>query len=149
MMLADTISYLPGDILTKVDRASMAVSLESRIPFLDHDLYEFAWKLPHHMKIRDGKTKWVLRQVLYRYVPQKLIERPKMGFGVPIDRWLRNELKTWAEHLLDKEKMRQDGYLNVDNVHKLWEQHLSGQCNFSHQLWNVLMFQAWLARWRS
>jgi asparagine synthase (glutamine-hydrolysing) len=147
MMLADTISYLPGDILTKVDRASMAVSLEARVPFLDPELYEFAWQLPLSMKIRQGQSKWILRQVLYKYVPKELIERPKMGFGMPIDRWLRNEMKAWADKLLSSQYIEKTGYFNPDAVKKMWEQHLSGKRNFSHQIWNILMFQLWFNRW--
>ena len=144
MMAMDTMTYLPDDILQKVDRAAMAVSLETRAPFLDHRIVSFAWSLPIHMKIRNGVTKWALRQVLYKYVPQKLIERPKMGFGVPIDQWLRGPLKEWASDLLNSERLQKEGYLNYKLINQKWEMHQSGKYNCQQFLWNVLMFQAWL-----
>ena len=144
MMAYDLISYLPTDILTKVDRAAMSVSLETRIPFLDLDVIEFSASLPIEFKIRNGVSKWALREVLYKHVPKDLIERPKMGFGVPLAEWLRGPLKDWAESLLDENRLHQEGFFNVEFVRDKWLEHLSGKRNWSYQLWNVLMFQAWL-----
>lgn len=144
MMALDAISYLPDDILAKVDRAAMGVSLETRVPFLDHRLVEFAMQLPLEYKLRDGQTKWPLRQILYRHVPRELVERPKMGFGIPLHDWLRGPLREWAEALLGETRLRNEGYLNAAFVRTTWTEHLGGKRNWAPQLWTVLMFQAWL-----
>jgi asparagine synthase (glutamine-hydrolysing) len=143
MMLQDTIGYLPDDILTKVDRAAMAASLEGRIPFLDHHLYEFAAALPLRFKVRDGVTKWLVRQLLYKHVPKELVDGPKVGFGVPLDAWLRSELRDWAESLLSRERLSDVGMFDVTQVRSAWQEHLSGRRNRHHELWCVLMYQAW------
>ena len=144
MMALDTVGYLPDDILAKVDRAAMSVSLETRMPFLDHRVMEFAWRLPMSMKILNGQSKYVLRQVLYKHVPRELIERPKMGFSVPLDSWLRGPLRDWAEALLDGSRIKEEGFFDPAPIRKKWLEHLSGRYNWQHQLWVILMFQAWL-----
>lgn len=143
MMAKDAVHYLPGDILTKVDRAAMAVSLETRVPMLDVDVMRLAWSLPAELKLREGVTKWPLRQLLYRHVPKALVERPKQGFGVPLDDWLRVPLRAWAESLFNNTEFRLDDFFDGAEIGGLWQRHLAGSENNQHQLWPVLMFQAW------
>ncbi len=149
MMALDTLHYLPGDILTKVDRASMAVSLEARVPLLDTEVVELAWRLPQSFKVHQGVGKWVLREVLARYVPRKLFERPKMGFGIPIDAWLRGPLREWAEDLLNESRLAQAGFFDAKAVRQVWQAHLSGGQNLQYLLWTILTFEAWRAAYRS
>jgi len=143
MMLQDMRSYLPDDILCKVDRAAMGVSLETRAPFLDPDVIKLSARLPMHMKIREGQGKWALRQVLYQHVPQKIIDRPKAGFAIPIGSWLRGPLREWAEELLSYERLIEDGVFNANLIRKTWAEHLSGSSDWTPRLWSILMFQAW------
>lgn len=144
MMMADVLTYLPGDILTKLDRASMGNSLEARTPFLDPDLFELSWMLPPQMKILGKKGKVALREILYKYVPKKLVERPKMGFGIPIGEWLLGPLRGWVEDLLSENLIKEQGFLNVHIVKGYWEEHCSRRRDRTHELWNILMFQSWL-----
>lgn len=144
MMALDGLTYLPDDILVKVDRAAMAASLETRAPFLDREVIEFAWSLPMDMKIRHGQGKWLLRRLLDRHIPRALVERPKMGFGIPLDAWLRGPLRDWAETLLAEDRLRREGYLEPEPIRAAWQAHLAGHASYGYRLWSVLMFQAWL-----
>ena len=147
MMLLDALVYLPDDILAKVDRASMAVSLEARGPLLDYRLFEFAWRIPLEFKMRDSKGKWILRELLNRYVPRELVDRPKSGFAIPVAKWLRGPLRGWAEDLLTESRLRQEGILDTTAVRRTWKEHLDGY-NWSERMWAVLMFESWLEEYR-
>ena len=144
IMAVDSVTYLPDDILTKVDRAAMSASLETRVPFLNKKVIEFAWQLPLSLKLKDGKGKWIVRQILNKYVPEKLTERPKMGFGIPIGYWLRGPLRDWAEDLINEKKLREENLLNPLAIRRKWKEHLDGTKNWQDPLWNVLIFQQWL-----
>lgn len=148
MQFMDMATYLPDDILTKVDRAAMAVSLETRAPFLDHEVVEFSQRLPMHLRIKNGQSKYALRQILYKYVPRELIERPKMGFGIPIDSWLRGPLRDWAEELLAEKRLERDGFLQPEPIRRTWKDHLSGKKDNQYRIWNILVFQSWIDHWK-
>ncbi len=147
MLWLDLVGYLPDDILTKLDRAAMATSLETRVPFLDRAVFDVAWRVPMSAKLHDGTTKWLLRQVLYRHVPAELVERPKMGFGFPIGPLLRGPLRPWAEELLNERRLSNQGLLDPEPIRRAWQQHLRGRRDLAHELWDVLALQAWLERW--
>jgi asparagine synthase (glutamine-hydrolysing) len=145
---ADAMTYLPDDLLVKLDRASMAASLEARAPMLNHELVSFAWSLPSEFKCRDGAGKWLLRRALFKYVPATLVDRPKQGFEPPLADWLRGPLRDWAEDLLAPERLADGGWLAPKPIRAVWEEHLAGHRNWHFELWNVLMFQAWRVEWR-
>ncbi len=144
MMALDLLTYLPDDILVKVDRAAMASSLETRIPFLDHKLIEYVLKIPHSLKFRNGQGKWILKRILNQYIPKNLTERPKKGFEIPLSSWLRGPLRDWAENLLNEKRLNEENYFNSKLIREKWSEHLSGRKNWQHDLWDILMFQAWV-----
>ena len=143
MSYKDTTGYLPDDILTKVDRASMSIGLENRVPLLDHRIIEFTWKLPLSIRMEHGKRKILLKKILSKSIPKKLISRPKSGFGIPLDAWLRGSLKEWAEDMLNKDSLKNDEFLDSKKIQTLWKQHQSKRYNHQSQLWAILMFQSW------
>ena len=143
MMFIDSQSYLTDDILCKVDRASMSRSLETRVPFLDKNLVKLAWRIPTSMKIKNNDGKWILKQILNKYIPKEYFDRPKMGFGIPLGDWLRDELKDWAENLLVKKNLENEGYFNSDLVLKLWSEHQNKKRDWQSILWPILIFQSW------
>jgi asparagine synthase (glutamine-hydrolysing) len=144
IMCNDLQSYLSNDILVKIDRAAMSVSLETRIPFLDHHLIEFIWQLPIRLKSRNGNSKWILKEILSRHLPRTYFERPKHGFSIPLAKWLRGQLREWGEDMLNEPRLRQEGYFDPVIVRKAWQEHLSGKVNWANKLWIILMFQAWI-----
>ena len=144
MMFLDSMTYLPDDILVKVDRAAMGVSLETRAPFLDHRVVELSTRIPIDFKINNGVGKKILRNILYRYVPRELIERPKHGFGIPLGDWLRGPLKEWAEEYLNENRIEQEGFFNSKKIRTRWEEHISKKRNWEHSIWSILMFESWL-----
>lgn len=146
-MLMDTLNFMVDDVLVKVDRASMASSLEVRAPFLDPEVFKAAWQLPLDMRVRNGEGKWALRQILYRHVPRELIERPKMGFAIPLDDWLRGPLREWAEDLLSMRSLSQIPALDPQVLRLMWDQHIQGRGHYAQQLWAVLQLSAWIKRW--
>ena len=140
-------NYLPEDILVKVDRASMSVSLEVRVPLLDHRLVEFAWTMPKKMRLRNSTTKWLIREVCYRYIPKEIVDRPKMGFSIPLNAWLSGPLYEWADSLIREDRLTQQGIFNPTAVRKVWDDFLDGKGNYQHGIWGILQAQAWLERW--
>lgn len=148
MQYLDTLNYLPNNVLTKLDRTSMAVSLESRVPLLDHRLVEFAWSIPLHQKLRNGDGKWLCRQLLKNYLPASCVDQPKRGFAVPVGQWLNASLREWAEELLSEDSLAATAILNTQAIRKRWQQHTRGQMNWEHHLWDVLVFVSWFRRYR-